>query len=62
MFAALDWPTWVDQELALTTLRILAILAIGLPLAKGLAGLVSRGASRRLSAQSAMVARTTRPC
>jgi len=57
MFAALDWPTWVDQELALTTLRILAILAIGLPLAKGLAGLVSRGASRRLSAQSAMVAR-----
>jgi small-conductance mechanosensitive channel len=55
--AALEWPSWVDRELAWTALRVLVIVGLGLPLAKFVAGLVGRAVGRRLSPQSAMVAR-----
>lgn len=57
IFAALEWPSWVDPELGWTALRVLIIVGVGLPLAKFLAGLIGRSAGRRLSLQSAMVAR-----
>ena len=57
MFAAIDLPSWVDQDLAMTILRVLVILGLGLPLARGLASLVGRAAVKRLSQQSAMVAK-----
>ena len=57
MLAAIEWPSWVDRELAWTALRVVVTLGVGLPLGKFLAGLVGRAASKRLSEQSAMVTR-----
>ena len=57
MSAALEWPSWFDEELAWTALRVVVILALGLPLAKFMADLVGKAAGRRLSDQSAMVTR-----
>ncbi|MFH1531937.1 MAG: mechanosensitive ion channel family protein [Pseudomonadota bacterium] len=55
MIGALEWPSWVEPETAWTALRVVVILGVGLPAARGLARLVGRGAGRRFSLQSAMV-------
>ena len=56
-FLDVDVSGWIDREIAQTMVRVVLLVAIGLPLAGLVARLLHRAALKRFSQQSAMVAR-----
>jgi small-conductance mechanosensitive channel len=55
--AAIDWQSLITRETIIPALRVVLLLGIGLPSIVITAALVGRATAKRLSAQSAMLAR-----